>query len=65
MTNDDYRACLKALGLTPMKPSYEGSTLHQSRDGFVMSVPDPETMNAVERESFVRLLKDRMGITDH
>lgn len=65
MTPDDYRACLKAIGLTPIKPTYDGSTLHRDRDGFISSIPDPETMNQQEREAFIRLLKNRMGITDH
>lgn len=48
-----------------MKPSYEGSTLYSGRDGFISSIPDPETMNAAERSDFIKLLKLRMDITDH
>lgn len=48
-----------------MKPSYEGSTLHQSRDGIIATIPDPETMNAAERKAFLQLFKLRQGITDH
>lgn len=65
MTSDEYRACLKAFGLTPMKPSYDGATIYQGRDGLVHSIPDPEELTLSEREDFIRLLKIRMGITDH
>jgi hypothetical protein len=48
-----------------MKPSYEGSTLHQDGEGFVYSIPDAETMSMDEREAFLSLLKARMGVSDH
>lgn len=65
MTAGEYRTCLRALGLTPMKPSYEGSTLHQDGEGFVYSIPDAETMSMDERKAFLSLLKARMGVSDH
>lgn len=65
MTAAEFRACVHALGLTPRRPSYEGATLHEDRDGGFATIPDPETISAEERKDFLSLLKLRMGITDH
>lgn len=65
MTIDGYYACLSAWGLTKCRPSYEGSTLYQTRDGDFTTIPDPESLSAEERRDFLDLVKVRMGITDH
>ena len=62
MTSDEYRACVRAFGLTPVKPSYEGSTLHVDRDGQHTLVPDPEALTEEERASMIELVKLRLGI---
>ena len=63
MTSDEYRAKIKAYELTPVKPSYDGSTLHQGRSGEATLVPNPETMNAEERASMIELIMTRLGMT--
>lgn len=65
MTSDEYRECIRAMGLTPAKPAYDGGTIHQGRDGEFTIVPNPETLSAEERASMVRLLKRRLGLSDH
>jgi hypothetical protein len=53
---DEYRAQLKALGLTPAKPSYNGATLHQNRDGLFASIPDADELLPEERADFIEML---------
>ena len=66
MTIDEYKACLQAWGLTRRKPSYEGATLYEDRDGQFTTIPDPETLTAEERHDFlVYVLKVRLGINNH
>jgi hypothetical protein len=65
MTSDDYRAIIKSLGLTPCRPSFDGKTLHQDRDGHFQQVPDPEFLATEERRSVIEVIKWRMGITEH
>jgi hypothetical protein len=64
VTAEQYRAEIRRLGLTPVKPSYDGATLHVGRDGGITSIPDAETLSPQERESFLKLLKYRMGVED-
>ena len=64
MTADDYRAALKALGLTPVKPAYDGATLHVDREGHHTSIPDPGTLSPEERADFIKLLRFRLGAAD-
>lgn len=61
MTPQEYQATLKALGLTPAKPSYNGATVHQDRDGGFVSIPDPDELLPEERADFIELLIDRNG----
>jgi len=65
MTPQAYRAEIRKLGYTPVKPSYEGSTLHVGRDGMHITIPDPETMEPLEREAFVELLRARGALSSH
>lgn len=65
MTSDEYRACIKALGLTPIKPSFEGATLHQDASGEIVRVLDPDDLSPEERIAFYQLLKARMGHNDN
>jgi len=65
VTPDEYRACIRALGLTPCRPSFQGSTLHQNRDGLFQQIEDPENYSPEERASLIDLIKMRMGISDH
>jgi hypothetical protein len=51
-----YRAEVKRRGLTPLKTSYEGATIHVDRDGLTVSIPDPDTMTPEQREAFIQLL---------
>jgi hypothetical protein len=63
VTPQAYRAEVKKLGYTPIKPSYAGSTLHQGRDGMHTTIPDPETMSPVEREDLIKLLRARSELS--
>jgi len=65
MTIDEYRSCIRALGLTPIKPSYSGATLHADRDGEIHRIIDPEELSPEERLDFYNLIKRRLGFTDH
>lgn len=53
------------MGLTPAMPAYDGATLHQDREGQFTIVFNPETLSAEEREGVIRLLKARLGFSDH
>jgi len=61
VTADEYRAAIKSLGLTPMKPSYNGGTLHQDRDRQPHVIPDPDNLEAVERHDIISMLRFRLG----
>ncbi|KFC65036.1 hypothetical protein FF80_02886 [Devosia sp. LC5] len=65
MTADEYRACIKALGLTPIRPSYEGATIHEDREKQLIRVIDPDDLTDQERRDVYNVLKLRMGFTDH
>lgn len=62
MTEAQYRAALKALGLSPGKPSYNGATVHMDRDGMAHSIPDPVQLSSEERDHFIALLKTRISL---
>lgn len=51
------------MGLTPIKPSYDGATLHQDRDGEARHVPDPDPLTPEKREALINLLQIRLGYT--
>jgi hypothetical protein len=61
MTNQQYRDRLRALGLTPQRPSYDGGTLYRDRDGQFVTAPDPEQLTADERDSMFQLICDVHG----
>lgn len=65
MTPDEYRAIVRAMGLTPVKPSYDGATLHVDREGLHSSIPDPESLSIEERQGMIAIIKSRMQIEDH
>lgn len=56
MTVEDYRARVKAWGLTPCRPSVNRHTIHQTRDGSFIRVPDPEYLAEEEREPVLDLM---------
>jgi hypothetical protein len=62
MTSQAYRAAIRALGYTPVKPSYDGATL---RDGMHTVIPDPDGLSPEEREAFIALLKIRGAASSH
>lgn len=62
MTTDEYRAEIRGMGLTPAKPAYQGSTVHQDRDGEFWTVPDPEGLSEEDRKAVLGLLKLKMDI---
>lgn len=64
MTPEEYRAIVRAIGLTPAKPSYEGATLHVDREGQFTSIPDPETLKPDERAGMIAFIKARLGISE-
>jgi hypothetical protein len=61
MTPDDYRAAVRTSGLKPCKPSFQGSTLHEKRDGEFQQVPDPEHLSPEERVAMIAVIKTRLG----
>jgi hypothetical protein len=65
LTADEYRACIKGLGLTPCRPSFQDSTLHQTRDGEFQQVPDAESLSPEGRTAMINLLKWRLNIETH
>lgn len=65
MTAEEYRAAIKALGLTPIKPSFGGATLHQDAKGEIIRVIDPDGLSEQERREVFNLLKFRLGFNDH
>jgi hypothetical protein len=65
VTSDEYRAAVRGLGLTPCRPSFNGSTLHQTRDGGFQQVPNPEILSEVERPSMIALITWRLGVETH
>ena len=65
MTIDGYKAAIKALGLSPYRPSNGHSTLHQTRDGDFQQVPDPEDLAPEERQGFIDLIRARLGLGQH
>lgn len=62
LTADDYRTCIRGFGLTPVKASYEGSTLHVDREGQHHLIPDPDTLSPDERPAMIDLIKWKLGI---
>lgn len=65
MTGDEFRACIRALGLTPARPSSGGATIHQDRDGEFHRIIDPEELNEAERAAYYLLIKQKLGFSDH
>jgi hypothetical protein len=55
------------MGLTPCRPSFEGQTLHQGREGphDFQQVPDAETMTPDERAAMIILIKGFRNIRDN
>lgn len=64
MIISEYKAALKALGLTPGRPSYKGATIYMDRDGTAHSIPNPEELSPDERRSFIALLTVRISVAD-
>jgi len=62
MTLDGYRAAVRQLGLTPCKPSYNQTTLHQTRDGNFIQVADPEALSPEERKAMVAHYREQLGL---
>lgn len=62
MTADEYRAQVRGMGLTPARRAYEGSTVHQDRNGEFWTVPDPDGLSAEEREAVLGLLKLKLDV---
>ena len=56
MTSQEYQGKIKAMGLTPCRPSYDGATIHQTRDGEFVTVPDPQTLSPDERVDMLELI---------
>jgi hypothetical protein len=63
VTPQAYRAEIRKLGYTPVKPSYNGATLHVGRYGLHTNIPDPETLEPKEREDFIEVLKARAALS--
>ena len=64
MTNDEYWAAVKALGLTPMKPSDGITQMHQDRDGHPRMVEDPDRFTSEQRADLIAALRFSLGFYD-
>jgi hypothetical protein len=53
MTIGQYRAALRALGLTPARPSSGKHTLHQARDGQLYPIRDPDDLDPDQRAAIM------------
>lgn len=63
MTESQFKAELKSLGLTPFKASYDGASLYQDRDGEFRNIPDADQLLPSERQDFIELLIGIHGYT--
>jgi hypothetical protein len=61
MTPEEYKAAIDAAGLTPCKPPFQGSTLHETRDGKFQQVPNPEHLSPDERVAIIAVINARVG----
>lgn len=64
MTPQAYRLLIRSFGLTPCRPSSDCTTLHESRDGALIQITDPEELSFEERDSVIGLIKRSLMITD-
>lgn len=64
MTSQEYRARLKAFGLTPKRPSYEGATIYVGRDGALCMIADPEGLDPDEREAMLEIYILQYGLSE-
>ncbi len=60
---DGYRARVRSWGCTPARPSVNNHTLHQTRDGAFVRIPDPEFLTDEELEPVLDLLEKIHGLT--
>jgi hypothetical protein len=61
MTEGEYKARIRAFGLTPYMPSYESATVHVDRDGHTHSIPDADGLTEAERVAFLEFLASLLG----
>jgi len=61
LTPEGYRSAVNSLGLTPCRPSFNGSTLHQDRDGDFHQVIDPDGLTPAQRVAAIELLRFLLG----
>ena len=62
MTADEYRGAIRAMGLTAVKPAYDGGTLYEDRDGQFHTLPNPENLSATERKDLLELRRTMLGL---
>ncbi len=61
LTSQDYRAEIRSLGMTPVRPSYQGATIYVDRDGQHHSIPDADSLSPGRRRAFLDLLRSRLN----
>ena len=61
MTAAEFRAKLRALGLTPARNTYNGGAIYQDRAGDFHNVPDPDTLTSEQREALIALFEGILG----
>lgn len=61
MTEGEYVAELKKLGMTAYSPSYQGATVYVDRNGDTHSIPDAAELSPEKRQAFIDLLKFILG----
>jgi hypothetical protein len=62
VTVDEYRAAIRTMGLTPVRPSTGKHTLHRWRDGQLYPIRDPDLLSNDARAAaidFYRVTFDR------
>ena len=66
MTPDDFRTVLQKWGLKELGPVAEGHRLYLTSAGHFLTVEDPESLSAEQRDAYLGLLEQREGFpSDH
>lgn len=57
MTVDEYRDCIRAMGLTPRRPVYNGGQIHEDRNGDMFTIADPTDLTEDERVAMLDMIR--------
>jgi hypothetical protein len=62
-SEEQFKAQLKKLGLTPSTFSHSGHTIYITADGDTISVLDANRQTPAQRYETIQKVKDRLGIS--